>query len=455
MLKKISCLLLFAAILFTHWSCKKELDPTKYSDPYPISIKVESSVEGNEITWSPVKTSDFVSYRIWRVTGAADTIPNKPTTGTGTTLTAITTITDSEKISFSDAIGTSFATTTQTFYYRVEAVLKNRSILSRNFRLENTNNEINDNIGNVKFDKSRNEVYLLNSQGSNLHVFNTQSGTFIKIIPLPVSFQNAYFLATGKANGKNEVYVAAGKTIYVVDAEQGKTVETISLNFSFGVSITNVSTDNNGKLFISTSSTDLFVLDRNNKNAIEVSSYAIVTSSPYPFRFYDIPGENALLGVESNGLFRITTFKTNSSKTQLESMEKETTTLIPLNSSADVAKNFVLDANTFIISGRGYIYDRTLSSPFGRMLNSSNSANTTFHLFKDFQALDKNRYVSISATNTSSFTINSWRSPNTVIKEKFINSANAIGLVVFDENIWVVVSNFNTGRTSVKKYKYL
>jgi outer membrane protein assembly factor BamB len=449
MMKKMFYLLLFVTIFALDFSCKK----IEYIDPYPIAIKVENALQGNEISWTAVNTSDFAEYKIWRTENSTDTIEDNFVGSK--TLNLVGTVTDIKKTSFIDDIDKVLPSATQSFYYRVEVVLKNRHLWSRNILFSRKNKFITEKVSAVEYDKSRHEIYVLANNGKNLYVFNTQKEEFVQEVAIPIPSVYESFLATGKVNGRREVYVAGDRYVYVVDVEKGKIIESFDLD-TVSISspgMTQIVSDGNGKLLISTGQNYFFQLDRNNQNNISrVSTNSVLKK---PLRIYTTPETNTLLAVEPITP-QVFILKTNNDQTKIENIDKTSNFAFSVV-NFDFSKNFVLDANNFILSRGGYVLDRNLKLQEDGILIKYLDISQKNHYLQDLHPLEKDKFISVAEPGAISnsnyyFFIHTWKLPRTIIKEKQIMGYTSFAVVPFDDVVWVVMSSPKTKNVYIRKH---
>ena len=445
MLKKINYL--FALCIFTLflWQCKKSASAVDY-DRYPVQIFANVFVDGVELNWSQVKSSDFIQYRIWRSL-SSDTIPDKINMGNNANNFVVASITDLERLNFKDISSSSF-NTTDKIYYRVETVLKNRSIWSRNLLVLTAENEITSNISSVAFDKEKQLIFLLEFATGKIFVFDSNKKKVIKTINTSFSV-NASNLIIGKRAEKTELYVAQEGILHVISTENLSLIESIDLNQGGVVNFKNISTDENGKIFISRDDNKLVVVNREN-NAIVISDLS--TFTPQNCQLYTIPNNKSLFFVQNSYPYRIGILTMDDTKMKVKEVENERDLSNTVASVYDISRNFVLSADQFIVSGRGLIFDRNLN-PLSRLMMGINSSSSS-NLFKDIKLIDNDNFVSIGNNFSTNLIINRWRMPSVNLKEVLVsNGSTPIAIVPFSDKTWAVYYTPASGKTTISQIK--
>ncbi len=435
MLRKIYAYATIVATLLFISSCK-EGDAPNYP-AFPIEAKASFYLEGPEISWTALKSSDFTSYRVWRSAGL-DTIPDNPL---GKAF-LVATISDPETINFIDFSFNNGGTGNN--FYRIECVLKNRSVWSKNVSLKSGLIELKSSVDAVAYDKNNDLIFLADRLTNTLYKFDTKKEIMSGSLIFPNNSFSSVQLNIGKKGGKTEVYLAQDDKLRIYDAATFKQTDLISLDKN----ILGISNDNEGRIFISTSDT-LKIIDRNNDN--KESIYDGSTAGSTVFRHHYIPGDNTLLRIESGNPFLCSILKLDATHTKITGVEVEQN-LKGIASSSDFNKIAFLDANKFIISNRGYVVDRTLTNI--AKLNSSLSSSTTTS-FRDIQISNNQTILGafgISANSSNS--IVTWQYPNSIIGERQL-SFNLLILFVMPmkDNTWVVVNNSNLGKIILAKLK--
>jgi hypothetical protein len=431
----------FFSFLICIFACE---DSVPNYPAYPITLNVSNYADGPELSWTSIKSADFLRYRIWRTSNAKDTVPNNPVNGNDVFIIA-TGLTDFETTTFKDQNNGVFSSSTSDFYYRVEAVLKNRSVWSQNILIKDSDSEIGPNVESITIDKSNDNVFFIDGSSNVVAKFNSDQEKIINTLTLP-SGTTTFVSILGKKGQKSELYVADYKTLYIIDPEAMKITETITLP----VRVYEISTDNAGKIFFSTED-QLFIMDRNNAN--KTYSYPDLTNTFGLYRYYYIPQTDELLTVESSSPYTAAILQLDPTHTQKTGVivQKELKTS---GVNSDYSKNLIFNKNTFILGSRGLVYERQLNN-LGKLNISSNGTSNL--IFKTFRTVDDNTYLSF-ATNTFSGnagTISTWKEPFTLQKENVLGSnLNPIDVLPMRNKTWLVYSKFTgVGKTYIGKIK--
>jgi hypothetical protein len=283
-MKKIYYFVLFLGLIA---ACKK--DDNKQYDPYPIKGKVTGSALGFVIDWNGIQSADFVSYRIWQST-TLDSINEKNLQSTAFQLA---TITDSEKNSFKSNNNFSVNKNVDT-YYKIEVVLKSRSVWSRNFKLDYQPTAIyNKQVDRILTDEVSKKLYLFTNTDGLLRIFDseTEKMTDVQTTQTGLPF-SSFSYCFGDFNGKRELYIVANQYLYIFEAN----TLLLTKKIAFTSNLNSVATNSKGVLYIQTldSSNNLQVYDRATLTLIK----------KYPQTEYSellyLPKQNKLLAVKAD-----------------------------------------------------------------------------------------------------------------------------------------------------------
>jgi hypothetical protein len=445
-------LLFITSILL--FSCKKDSNDGKYTDPYPISINVESTVEGNEITWSAVNSSDFVEYRVWRmeiIPPFNDTISNNINDGKANIKPSLISIKKNTQITTHiDLLGAFADDFDFHFYYRIEAVLKNRSIWSRNFLSAEKKIIIDDDaIAAVKFDEKSNEAYLFSSVKSRIYVFDGTKKEIVRKINLPYKGNTSFYpFSVGIFDNKKEAYLGRGKNLYIIDLIKGQVIDSIKSIST--APIVMLRSDQSGKIYCSTSLGEFVVIDRKNSNAV-FKSKPNISGYLSGLRYYDIPNENKILGFfNKKNDRRMFIFKTNDAKTSVESVEKEINYPDNVNNEEDIGLYF-LKNNSFVFSKALYVFDKNLTN-LGQ-IDKQHGSN--YYLTDSQSANQADTYFTALFTGvplSCQTKVVKWKYPNIVTKEIFINNYCSVGLFPQKKITWIVLNDITYEKFTIKKF---
>ena len=445
MLKKINYLFVICIFTLLLWQCKKNT-PTVDYDRYPVQISANIFVDGIEVNWSQVKSSDFIQYRVWRSINS-DTISDKTAIGNSTNNSIVASITDFEKLNFKDNPISSFINNNKV-YYRIETVLKNRSIWSRNLLVSFAENEILTTVNSVAFDKEKQLIFLLEFGTGKVFVFDGNQKKITKTINTTFAI-NTSNLSVGKRAGKTELYVVQNGILQVISTETLTLIESINLMQNNGGIVNNISTDESGKIFISRDDNKLIVVNREN-NTIKTNELSALTP---PFcRFYTIPNSKSLFFAQDSYPYTIGIVTMDDAKEQVTGVETQRDLKSIISSNYDMSRNFVISSDEFVVSGRGFTYDRNLNS-VSRLAMSINPTSPS-NLFKDIKLIDNDNFVSIGNNFSNALVINRWRTPNVNVKEAVItNSSMPIAIIPFGDKTWVVYNTPTSGKTIINQIK--
>jgi hypothetical protein len=437
----IFCTLFLSIFLFSR--CGDDENAPVYAT-FPITVKLATYADGPEISWNQIRSSDFTSYRIWR-SSTTDTIP---TIGSGAVSTpnafVIGSIEDFEQTTFIDQTFSSF-NTLPYYYYRVEAVLKNRSIWSRNIKNTESSSELNAFVNAVAFDKATKKIYLFDQFSKKAIKFDSDKESVEATFNLPST--STIYTSLGKKNNKNELYIAQEESIVVLDADNFTKIDEIDLNEN----IYHLSADNAGRIFV-TGIDKLIIVDRNNAN--KQSFYNAASTGAGIYKYYFIPGKDELLSVESSSKYLTKILKLNVSHTDVIGKEVESN-LLGIAVGTSLNRALILSPDNFVLGDKGYIFSRSLTN-LGK-LNGQLNISTT--VFKDIQAINSTSMIAIISNSNSSSSLNAsivrFQFPNTLVEEKFLSSGTtALFVIPMDDKNWLVMNKSNsTGKSSIAKIR--
>lgn len=406
--------------------------------PFPITAKISNYAEGPELSWTPIRSSDFVSYRIWR-SATTDTIPTLSSGSISTsTANVVGFINESDKTTFVDQTFVNNGSVLPFFYYRIEAVLKNRSVWSKNIRSSEANGELNATINSVAFDNTTKKIYLFDQFGKKAIKFDSNKEEVEATYNL--SSFSTLFSSFSKKNNKNELYIAQETSILVLDADKFTKIDEIDVKEN----IYHLSADNSGRIFV-TALDKLIIVDRNNNN--KQSFYNSASTSSGIYKYYFIPGTDQLLSVETASKFLTRILKLDASHTSVIGKEIEAN-LLGISSGISVNRALILSPDNFILGDRGYLFNRSLIN-----LAKLNGQFSTGTIFKDIQALSSTSMIAIlaAANSGTSFlpSVIRFQYPNTLVEEKFLNnSALPTFVIPMGDKNWLVLNRLTTGGDS-------
>ena len=249
----IICSLLFIS------SCYKP-DETVVYDPDPLKAKVLYSSLGHHVSWKLISPLDFIEFRVWK-SAAGDSINPQNL--------------NKAILAFKSKVDTVFDENQKNdkiVNYRVEAVLQNRSLWSKNVKVIDDRIELKqaDKINELFQDSKTNLIYLIADK--YLEIFDNEKEIFL---PQKIFLGNDYLqkgVCFGDFEGRRELYIGEPNEINVYNATTLSKLKT----FNFNNSIDKFSIDNKNR-FLVNSYYDLMLIDR--KNGKTISS--IIIDNPF------------------------------------------------------------------------------------------------------------------------------------------------------------------------------
>ena len=368
MLKKQLPYCLLFALVFLNILCKKETATPVVKVPYKVDVKVEDFADGLEVSWSEAKSKNFSAYFIWLPANGDSLIPNNPSTSSNNKQ-YVAAVNGNSNDTLLKITNLWFWTlpfgVNKKGYHRLQALFSDSTpIISRNFKLNEGDIVIEDDILSTK--NIGNEIFALNREGTKLYVFDTKT----KKISTPITTSNGFvnssnpiysILELNVSQTKKEAFVIHNKFVEIIDLNNKAIVKKIDYNNPTDENVTTGFSDNNGKLYISTTKNNIIILDRNNNDKM-IKIKGLQTNSF--FRYYKIPNENSLLAVESTVPYTLATVKLSADGMSLGVIEKQITFQNP---NSDLTfPSILLDNNTFLVGERGFLYDRKLN-PLGQI----------------------------------------------------------------------------------------
>ena len=325
----ISCSLLFIL------SCYKP-DETVVYDPDPLKAKALYSSMGHHVSWKPISSSDFIEYKIWKSAEGDSINPQNLNKAILAFKSKVDTVFDDNQKD--DKI----------VNYRVEAVLKDRSVWSKNVKVIDNRIEIIkvDYFINKLFQDSKtNLIYLVVDQ--YLKIFDNEKEVFL---PQKIFLGTIYFekgISFADFEGRRELYIANHKEIIIYDALTLTKLKTIQYNFG----INRFSIDNKNHFLVNSSYDDLTLIDRKDGETIN--------SQIFKYRFEDLkylPIQDKFVAVDR--AYKIMYLRIdkelNIKIENLKTLEK------PLDPSSYSYSKIGLfpDENHYVVSGQLTVLDR-------------------------------------------------------------------------------------------------
>jgi hypothetical protein len=212
-MKNLNIRPLFLAIvgsLGSYLGCVRT-DPTPPADylKYPIDIKSTELPDGSfRISWTPIKSADFLEYRVIKNTG--DTVPYiegdniKALKNVSSTLELAKLTESADSTFFID----SFSVPATKSYLRVFAVLKGRNVSSRNVEMavKTDAKEMSLNANDVLYIPEDKRVVIADQVNSKLGIFDVNTNTPLSITS-GITFNVNTEIAYGRFNNQSELYI--------------------------------------------------------------------------------------------------------------------------------------------------------------------------------------------------------------------------------------------------------
>ncbi len=300
-----SCIL--ALLVFCCTACHKD-SSTNYAR-YPLQLKATRSLEGVRFEWTVLTlASNFVHYQIWR-SNTEDTIPDNlevrtNPNGLKNIVAVDSTLSIIDNVAFDRLTDLSFLKNNQSeAYYRVAAVFKNRVVLSPNIKVQAFSSLIIPSYGKdaqAIMNVTKDRLFVFTED--KILVFDSEQERFIKTVALPSTFMfsNNYALSLGNENGVEVIYVGNGTDLSVLKASDLSEIETISFTDFFSESISHISTDGNGLLYLSVdgSTGALYTLNRTANN--EIVGYSNSSSNGSNWVYEYSPMVKKIIGLKFN-----------------------------------------------------------------------------------------------------------------------------------------------------------
>jgi hypothetical protein len=213
--------LLFGIIgtLGTYLGCVRT-DPTPPSNylKYPLDIKSIELPDGSlRISWNPIKSADFIEYRVIKNTG--DTVPYiegdniKALNKVSSTLELAKLTEDADSTFFVD----SFSLPATKSYLRVFAVLKGRNLSSRNVEMsvKTDAKEMLISPNDVLYIPEERRIVIADQVGSKLGIYDILNNNPLSITP-NITFNANTEIAYGRWNNQTELYIPSNNFQFLV-----------------------------------------------------------------------------------------------------------------------------------------------------------------------------------------------------------------------------------------------
>jgi glutamine cyclotransferase len=372
------CLFLLLISILVVVSCQKASVKNYAGAKFELTIQTIDD-EKFQINWSEIKSADFIRYDIFKSNNPIpNPKPNEPILGVLTFTTS-----NSETKQFTDSLGF----TSSKIYYRVVAVLKERSIISNEKVIESNNFIINDAYNTSKVFPELGYIYY--SNGPTVTIYDYKNNKIVVENKMTNSNGASFFNFGFSASGKPEIFTRASSNIFVVlDAKTLEQKRNLDLSALIASTInTNSIVVINGKLYIyAYQSNKIYELDAND-GAI-LNSYPANTASDYNTYLVQSKGNTKLFYISSNNyLGRYDVEGNGNLSNQLAFQNTGSTTITP---------------NLTLISQHG---NYMLTGPYGYLFNSNFSYLGSFGVsgsvsYRMFQFLeDESKIIALKSSS--------------------------------------------------------
>jgi hypothetical protein len=436
---KNSFQLLCCFLFFLLAACHKDPPAANYN-PFPIQLSGKRSVEGITLFWTPLKTNDFVTYRIWRsntLDSIPDTFLSKPSNDpNGFSTQLVAQLSDFEAASFSDNSVVQFGFGGQTeFYYRMEVQLKGRSVLSRNVKVNLTSNiKIPySGSGTTRFaiNKATQQLYYFTNGTFDVSIFDEKTETIsnrqLNTVNTALFPNTIADIQAGNYDGKPELYIgnsSGSLKLFILDANTMIPTQEIALGSTTTSRITTIQTDKNGLFYLTTNdaSATLWIIDR--KNPTVLNKYTNSLGSRW--RYFLSPVTEKLVALETSFPFRVIAIEPDATTKKIKfgnTINLNNTGLINI-SSLDNPSLLFLDNGNIVVDQIGIGIDAGLTTATA-VFDLKNSFGTGFKA----QKLGANDFVYMPGANSGNRFLN-WGDEGGTIK--------TVTTLFFPQDIFVI-----------------
>jgi hypothetical protein len=250
-----------------HLSCKKE-EATTYYDPYPVKATAKMSVYGLQIDWKAPKSSDLIGYKIWKSFGT-DSLKEDKIAFNARLIESFNGINVNTYVTTFHSYMPEFEVDT---YYKVEAILKDRSVWSANIKVNYKPQLVyNDKIDLVLTDHVDKKMYFFAEKTGLLSLFDPEKGQLENVQTRNQNLNRIYLTyCFGNHNGVRELYLLNYRNFYIYDAKTLTLIKSIEFKETFS----SIATNNNGILYMQSSESprNLHVFDRSTLSTLNTYS---------------------------------------------------------------------------------------------------------------------------------------------------------------------------------------
>jgi hypothetical protein len=426
---------LFFILLFSlHLSCKKEAD--SYPQ-FPIELSLADAVNGIQLNWPKVNTSDFIDYQLVRSTG--DSIPEFRFLSLNPRAFVIARFTDIKKTTFFD--DQSNVSRTEKTYYRFFVRLEGRVLSSPNMVINSTIVNLGSSFSEILSNNSKDNprFYLANSGKAECAIYDAKAEKIT--VKGSLNFNNFTNLrmTLGSRNGANEelAAIALGTQITFNDASNLQALATITI----GSSVTPLAIVGTLDGFFIVITNELV----NNVKYISIGTHTILSQSTVNFGFAPYAGsvliknpiDRECILRDPNGFFdstRIARFRYNA---QGQISDVINGRIVNTSFSIDNLSTTVSTDGAYYVLNNSVI-NRNLTLE-KRVFNSSNSAYLDFC----FNPTNGKLYaIELNLQGAANALIDEMDFPSLVKTRKMVSRIQGIRSFVVDNNLLVFSNSF-------------
>ena len=422
-------------VLSLFFSCKKdEIHVDKYVK-YPIKLSGTGVFESANLTWTTLESKDFVQYEIYQSVNK-DSISNLLENAF-----PVAVLRDPQDNKISDLPFNSFGgSNADSIYYRVAAKLKDRTVLSNNILITNSNYlKYDGRLVNIFYDRATNTCIGIDQNKNRLIKINFLT----KKIESAVLQSNAVggIILTNIVNGVKEITVATSGNVYIYDFNALKLTRAIVPNSS----LNSITTDEKGMLYFSSFSS-MTIYNRINNTQTNYSYANSNTSFPY---LTFVPNTNKILVMDRFGATLSYINLSADHKTVIN--ESGSVTQGGNFKSIEAATTVVMDEDNLLMPSFFSVKNKDFAD-LG-VLPTSTFNNGVESLVAKKNATDY--YVEVDTNNSSKgfgADVFLMQLPSTLIRKKSFSGIAVNGIFPLDNNEFIIMyqKDFNSFNTPIK-----
>jgi hypothetical protein len=340
-------------------------DPTPPSDyvKYPLDIKSVELPDGSfRISWSPIKSADFLEYRVIKNTG--DSVPyiegdNIRTLNKVSSTLELAKLTENADSTF---FVDSFSVPATKSYLRVFAVLKGRNLSSRNVAMsvKTDAKEMLLNANDVLYVPEDKRIIIADQVNSKLGIYDITSNEPVSNTPSGFPFSANTEMAYGRWANQTEIYIPTNFQLNVKNLSTNATT-----NFFTPFNVDGVFYEKN-KNVIFTVSSQPPTIHLTSRGSITNNFFSTFTQTSFPsprvqalysFRQAQTGNEAIAISITNNNTDLIW-FKYDASSQSISKLSGYNNFLINITK-----RPFAIapDNQGFITSGKGLIFSRNMA----------------------------------------------------------------------------------------------